>query len=119
MSQKFPGPGGGYTRFEFNSIFQVYSREVYGGFFKDFSFGEVDGRFLMAFREQAGKTPFLIIEKRVLGPERALFSARDCDGREVSRSEKLESFTRQLRLYIEKVKAEREGIAGKKVGYLK
>lgn len=111
--------GQGYTRHEFNSIFQVYSSEVYNGFFRDFSFGEVNGRYLMAFREQAGKTPLLTIEKKVLGPDRVLFSARDPEAREVARSEKLDSFTRQLRLFIEKVKIEREGGADKKIGYMK
>ena len=111
--------GGGYTRHEFNSIFQVYSSEVYGGFFKDFSFGEVNGRFLMAFREQAGKTPFLTIEKRVLGPDRVLFGAVNAEGREVARSEKLDSFVCQLKIYIETVKASRETGADKKLGYMR
>lgn len=119
MLHKNTSPGNGYTRHEFNSIFQVYSSEVYSGFFKDFSFGEVNGRYLMAFREQAGKTPLLTIEKRVLGPERVLFAAHDPEGREVARSEKLESFTRQLRLFIEKVKIERETGPDKKIGYMK
>lgn len=117
MSSK--SSGGGYTRHEFNAIFQVYSAEVYSGFFKDFSFGEVNGKYLMAFREQAGKTPFLTIEKRVLGPDRALFIGYGPEARDVARSEKLESFTRQLKLYIEKVKAEREGGADKKLSYMK
>jgi hypothetical protein len=112
------GGAEGYTRQEFNAIFQVYSREVYSGFFRDFSFGEVNGRYLMAFREQAGKTPLLTIEKRVIGPDRVLFSARDADAREVARSEKLDSFTRQLRLFIERVKAMREPGADKRVGYI-
>lgn len=123
MHQKQAFPGNGYTRQEFNTIFQVYSRNVYDGFFRDFSFGEVNGRYLMAFREQAGKTPLLTIEKKVLGPDRALFTAKDDDGREVARSEKLDSFTRQMGLFIEKVKMEREGLyksgADKIVGYMK
>ena len=119
MLQKPTAAGQGYTRHEFNSIFQVYSQHVYDGLFKDFSFGEVNGRYLMAFREQAGKTPLLTIEKRVLGPDRVLFMARDDEAREVARSEKLDSFTRQLRLFIEKVKIERAGDDDKKVGYLK
>lgn len=117
MSQKITG--GGYTRHEFNSIFQVYSSEVYSGFFKDFSFGEVNGRFMMAFREQAGKTPLLTIEKRILGPDRVLFIGYSGEAREVARSEKLESFTRQLKLFIEKVKLEREGGSDKKLGYMR
>lgn len=111
--------GQGYTNREFNAIFQVYSSNVYDGFFRDFSFGEVNGRYLMGFREQAGKTPFLIIEKRVLGPERVLFIGSNAEGREVARSEKIDSFTRQLRLFIEKVKLERAGGADKQVGYMK
>lgn len=111
--------GGGYTRHEFNAIFQVYSAEVYSGFFKDFSFGEVNGRYMMAFREQAGKTPLLMIEKRILGPDRVLFIGHGPEAREVARSEKLDSFTRQLKLFIEKVKAEREGGSDKKLSYMK
>ena len=111
--------GQGYTNREFNQIFQVYSRNVYNGFFKDFSFGEVNGRYLMGFREQAGKTPLLTIEKRVLGPDRVLFSAVNPEGREVARSEKIESFTRQLDIFIEKVKVERESGPDKKLGYMK
>ncbi len=119
MQQKQAFSGNGYTRHEFNAIFQVYSQNVYEGFFRDFSFGEINGRYLMAFREQAGKTPLLTIEKKVLGPQRVLFMARDEESREVARSEKLESFTRQLAMFIEKVKMEREGGVDKKVGYLK
>lgn len=110
----------GYTRHEFNSIFQVYSSNVYTGLFKDFSFGEVRGRYLMAFREEAGKTPLLTIEKRVLGPERVLFLAVNPDGREVARSEKIDSFVRQMKLFIEQILIERAGKgADKKISYMK
>ena len=119
MQQKSVSDAVGYTRREFNALFQVYSREVYTGFFKDFSFGEADGKYLMAFREQAGKTPLLTIEKRVLGPERVLFSARSPEGREVARSEKLESFVNQMRAFIDRVKLERETGTDKKIGYMK
>lgn len=120
MLQKTTASAQGYTRHEFNSIFQVYSSHVYSGLFKDFSFGEVRGRYLIAFREEAGKTPLLTIEKRVLGPDRVLFSAVNPDGREVARSEKLDSFVRQMRVFIEQIQMERAGKhASNKISYLK
>ena len=58
----------GFTRHEFNAIFQLYSQNVYAGFFKDFSFTEDEGRFYISFREEAGKIPFITIEKKKISP---------------------------------------------------
>ncbi|HPF78347.1 MAG TPA: DUF2794 domain-containing protein, partial [Alphaproteobacteria bacterium] len=65
----------GYTRKEFGAIFQIYSQNVYNGLFRDFSFSEVQGRYYISFREEAGKTPLITIEKQRLGPDRVLFTA--------------------------------------------
>jgi len=68
MSIKPPSQKIGYTRHEFRSIFQVYSQNVYSGLFKDFSFTEVHGRYFISFREEAGKTPLITIEKGQIVP---------------------------------------------------
>ncbi|MAZ76037.1 MAG: hypothetical protein CMH31_01905 [Micavibrio sp.] len=98
----------GYTRREFGAIFQIYSQNVYTGLFKDFSFTEVNGRYFISFREEAGKTPLITIEKRKLGPDRSLFVATSPGPRntlvEISRSEKIEAFIRQIRIKIEAFK---------------
>jgi len=91
----------GYTRKEFGAIFQLYSQNVYRGFFRDFSFADLQGRYYISFREEAGKTPLITIEKQRLGPDRSIFIATSPSGKgefkEIARSEKLESFIRQLR----------------------
>ena len=90
----------GYTRKEFGAIFQLYSRNVYSGLFKDFSFLEHKGKYYISFREEAGKTPLITIEKRKLGADRVLFVATTPAPKnqivEIARSEKLDSFIRQL-----------------------
>lgn len=95
----------GYTRREFGAIFQIYSQNVYTGLFKDFSFTEVNGRYFISFREEAGKTPLITIEKRKLGPDRSLFVATSPGPRnmliEIARSEKIDAFIRQVRVKIE------------------
>jgi len=95
----------GYTRREFSAIFQIYSQNVYSGLFRDFSFSEHEGRYFISFREEAGKTPLVTIEKKRLGPDRALFVATSPGPRkqliEIARSEKIESFVTQLKMKIE------------------
>ena len=110
MSVKSSSGGGGhrkigYTRKEFGAIFQIYSQNVYNGFFKDFSFSEINGHYYISFREEAGQTPLITVEKRLLGPDRALFIATTPGPRktlvEVARSEKIDAFARQLKEKIE------------------
>lgn len=95
----------GYTRREFGAIFQVYSQNVYAGLFRDFSFTEANGRYYISFREEAGKTPLITVEKRRLGPERALFVATTPGPRgapsEIVRSEKIDAFVEALREKID------------------
>lgn len=95
----------GYTRREFGAIFQVYSQNVYAGLFKDFSFTEANGRYYISFREEAGKTPLVTVEKRRLGPDRYLFVATTPGPRgaivEIVRSEKIENFVETLKDKIE------------------
>lgn len=90
----------GYTRKEFGAIFQLYSRNVYKGLFKDFSFSEIKGKYYISFREEAGKTPLITIEKRRLGPDTVLFVATTPAPKnqiiEIARSEKIDAFIRQL-----------------------
>ena len=101
----------GYSRKEFGAIFQIYSQNVYNGLFRDFSFSEANGRYYISFREEAGKTPLVTIEKRRLGPDRVLFIATSPGPKnslvEIARSEKLEAFIRQLRGKIETFRAGR------------
>lgn len=95
----------GYTRHEFGAIFQIYSQNVYSGLFKDFSFAEINGRYFISFREEAGKTPLITVEKRKLGHNRALFVATSLGAGnkiiEIARSEKIDAFVRQLIIKIE------------------
>lgn len=101
----------GYTRREFNAIFQVYSQYVYAGLFRDFSFADIDGKYFISFREEAGKTPLITIQKQKLGPDRALFVATSPGSKdtlkEIARSEKIESFTQQLKRKIESLRVDR------------
>ncbi len=105
MSSSSRGPKIGYTRREFGLIFQIYSQNVYSGLFRDFSFSEIDGRYFISFREEAGKTPLVTIEKRRLGPDRSLFVATSPGVKgaleDIARSEKIESFISQLRAKID------------------
>lgn len=101
----------GYTRAEFNAIFQIYSTYVYSGLFRDFTFAPGNGRYFISFREEAGKTPLVTIEKRRLGPDTALFVATTPGPRgqlrEIARSEKIGAFTEQLRGKIAMLEASR------------
>ena len=101
----------GYSRYEFSAIFQIYSQYVYSGLFKDFSFTEIEGRYFISFREDAGKTPLITIEKRRLGPDRALFVATSPGHKgalqDIARSEKIDAFTDQLRRKIETIRVGR------------
>src|SRR5688572_26382786 len=106
MSLKTPySPKIGYTRREFGLIFQLYSRHVYTGLFRDFRFTEHHGRYFISFQEDAEKTPLITIEKRRLGPDRSLFVATTPGPRgtliEVARSEKIEPFTDELKARLE------------------
>ena len=95
----------GYTRKEFGAIFQLYSQNVYTGLFKDFSFIDIKGKYYISFREEAGATPLITIEKRKLGSDRVLFvattPAEKGEVKEIARSEKIDSFIRQLKGKIE------------------
>ena len=106
----------GYTRKEFGAIFQVYSRNVYNGLFRDFSFAEYQDRYFISFREEAGKTPLITVEKRRLGPDRVLFVATMPGLRgqivEIVRSEKIENFVEQLGDKIEALRETRNSAAG-------
>lgn len=97
----------GYTRKEFGAIFQIYSQNVYTGLFKDFSFIDLNGKYYISFREEAGKTPLITIEKRSLGGDRVLFVATSPGANnqlvEIARSEKIDSFVNQLKVKIETI----------------
>lgn len=99
----------GYTRKEFGDIFQIYSQNVYNGLFKDFSFNEINGQYYISFREEAGKTPLVTIEKKRLGPDRVLFMATTSGVGgtlvEIARSEKIEHFVTQLKAKIEMMRS--------------
>lgn len=98
----------GYTRNEFGKIFQIYSQNVYSGLFRDFSFTEINGRYFISFREEAGKTPLITIEKRRLGPDRNLFVATTPGPKgqpvEIVRSEKIDIFADKVRDEINEIR---------------
>lgn len=102
----------GYKRDEFRKIFQIYSSFVYQGLFRDFSFAEIDGRYFISFREEAGKTPLITVEKQKIGPDRSLFVATTPSSngqpQEIVRSEKIDVFVTQLREKIDKIQASRK-----------
>ena len=116
MTVKTSSARTGYTSREFGSLFQIYSANVYTGLFRSFSFTEKPGAYQMAFHEEAGKPALLAIEKRALGPDRALFVALTPTQKgafaEVARSEKLENFVEQVKSFIDKVKMEKRGQLG-------
>jgi hypothetical protein len=103
----------GYTRAEFNAIFRIYSRNVYTGLFRDFSFADIDGRYYISFREDAGKIPLVTIEKRRLGPDRALFIATTPGPKGqlsvIARSEKIEAFVEQVSAAVDNFRALKSG----------
>jgi len=102
----------GYSRYEFGKIFQIYSQNVYAGLFKDFSFSEIEGHFYISFREEAGKTPLITIQKRKLGPDKSLFIATMPNpiGKpiEIVRSEKIDLFADRLRDKISELREARQ-----------
>lgn len=103
--------GVGYTRSEFSAIFRVYSEYVFHGLFKDFAFTPAQGRYFISFREEAGKAPLVTVEKRRIGPDRALFVATtpgENGPREIARSEKINAFVEQLRTKVASMHTARE-----------
>lgn len=108
MTSQTSTPFVGYSRYEFGKIFQLYSQNVYTGLFRDFSFTEIGGHFYISFREEAGKTPLVTIEKRKLGPERNLFVATTTGPKgqpvEIVRSEKIDLFAERLKEEINEFK---------------
>ncbi len=110
MSQTYNSGKIGYTRYEFGKIFQIYSQNVYSGLFRDFAFTESGGRYFISFKEEAGKTPLITIEKRRLGPDKSLFVATTTGPKgepvEIVRSEKIELFVERVK---EEIDAMREG----------
>lgn len=99
----------GYSRYEFGKIFQIYSQNVYSGLFRDFSFSEISGRYFISFREEAGKTPLITIEKRRLGPDKSLFVATTTGMKgeplEIVRSEKIDIFAERVKDEINALRA--------------
>jgi hypothetical protein len=106
----------GYTRYEFNLIFGIYSRHVYTGLFRDFSFADINGQYYISFKESADKIPLVTIEKQRLGPDRALFIATTPGPRGglsvIARSEKIQHFVDQIKETVEYWVAERAKITG-------
>ena len=100
----------GYSRYEFGKIFQIYSQNVYSGLFRDFSFSEIGGRYYISFREEAGKTPLITIEKRRLGPDKSLFVATTTGPKgepvEIVRSEKIDIFADRVKDEINSLRGE-------------
>lgn len=98
----------GYSRYEFGKIFQIYSQNVYSGLFRDFSFAEINGQFFISFREEAGKTPLITVEKRRFGPDRSLFVATTPGAKgqpqEIVRSEKIDIFAERLKAKIDELR---------------
>ncbi len=119
MSFQTPTAKIGYTRSEFGRIFQIYSQNVYSGLFRDFSFSEVNGQYFISFKEEAGKTPLITVEKRRLGPERHLFIATTPGPKgqpaEIVRSEKIDNFVEKLKAEIDVLRESHAARKGLKV----
>ncbi len=102
----------GYTRREFQQIFQVYAHGVFEGLFKDFSFSEGKDRFFISFRAEAGQKPLITIEKQKIIADKTLFIATTPAPkgtiRQIARSEKIESFILQLRQAITLLRSEQK-----------
>lgn len=109
----------GYSRYEFGKIFQIYSQNVYSGLFRDFSFADIGGRYFISFKEEAGKTPMITIEKRRLGPDRNLFVATTTGPKgepvEIARSEKIDLFAERVKEEINALREEKTGAKSLKV----
>ena len=107
----------GYTRREFGAIFQIYAKCVYKGIFKDFSFTEINGQFYISFREEAGQSPLITIEKQKRGPDKSLFIATTPGPRsqllQIARSEKISSFAEQLENAIASLEQTRKNTKSK------
>jgi hypothetical protein len=105
----------GYSRYEFGKIFQIYSQNVYSGLFRDFAFTEINGRYFISFKEEAGKPPLITIEKRRLGPDKSLFVATTTGPKgepvEIARSEKIDLFAERVKEEIGALRKEGSGKA--------
>ena len=102
----------GYTRREFQQIFQVYAQGVFEGLFRDFSFSDAKDRYFISFRSDAGERPIITIEKQKISGDKALFIATTPAPkgalRQVARSEKIDHFVVQLRQAITLLKLEKK-----------
>lgn len=91
----------GYTRREFQQIFQVYANGVYQGLFRDFCFSDAKDRYFISFCADAGIKPLVTVEKKKLSSDRCLFIATtpapNDTVRQIARSEKIGHFVTQLR----------------------
>ena len=91
----------GYTRREFQQIFQIYANGVFEGLFKDFSFSDTKDRYFISFSADAGQNPLITIEKKRISADKSLFIATTPAPkgalRQVARSEKIGHFVEQLR----------------------
>ncbi|MGB1077777.1 MAG: DUF2794 domain-containing protein [Bdellovibrionales bacterium] len=100
----------GYTRREFQQIFQVYANGVFEGLFKDFSFSDTKDRYFISFSADAGQNPLITIEKQKISADKALFIATTPAPkgtlRQVARSEKIGHFIEQLKQAIALIKLE-------------
>jgi hypothetical protein len=105
----------GFTRYEFNRIFTVYSRHVYTGLFRDFTFCELGGRYYISFHEDSRQMPLVTVEKRRLGPDRVLFIATTPGPSgtltPLARSEKIDSFIAQLNEAVDRLKPSSDRLA--------
>lgn len=101
----------GYTRREFQQIFQLYAQSVYEGLFKDFCFSDAKDRYFISFRADASQQPVITIEKRKLSANSVLFIATTPAPkgtlRQVARSEKIGHFVEQLRQAIQVLNVEK------------
>jgi hypothetical protein len=108
----------GYTRREFQQIFQIYAQGVFEGMFKDFCFSDSKNRYFISFRTDAGQQPIITIEKRKLSATSVLFVATTPAPkgalRQIARSEKIGHFVEQLRQAIQILRIEQHKDKAKK-----
>ena len=91
----------GYKTNEFRAIIGVYQQNVPDGFFRDYSMTDAEEGLLISFHRDSRQPPLITVEKRRLGPDKALFVASMTGVRgevvEVERSEKIDNFIEKLR----------------------
>ena len=95
----------GYTTGEFKALIAVYLQNVPDGFLRDYSLTDTKNAFLLSFHRDSRQPPVITVEKRLLGPDNALFVASVTGAKgqvvEVERSGDIGHFVQKLQNRIQ------------------